>query len=244
MGAKAQILLVIKSCFISCILFFPLSGKAENLVDAARYNAFWLWAAVRPQPVLNQAKMLYLHQGEIAGNSHHVRFLRQGIPVSRINAPAMWVSVRVTTLEIPDRLLQSVLQLCDTWKQQGNYVVGIQIDFDAGSYQLQRYGAFLHRVRHHLGAEYQLSVTGLLDWAKTGSVDQLNRLPVDEVVIQTYQGRTTVKNYHAYLPALLKLTIPFRIGLVQQGEWDPTWQITLSGSKYYRGEVIFLVNKK
>jgi hypothetical protein len=31
-------------------------------------------------------------------------------------------------------------------------------------------------------------VTGLLDWAKTGDVATLNALPVDELVVQSYQG--------------------------------------------------------
>ena len=45
----------------------------------------------------------------------------------------------------------------------------------------------------------------------------LNALAVDELVIQSYQGRHTVDNYQAYLPALTRLRIPFKLGLVQGG---------------------------
>ena len=35
-------------------------------VDAANYRQFWLWGAVKPQPVLRQAQRLYLLQGHIS----------------------------------------------------------------------------------------------------------------------------------------------------------------------------------
>lgn len=93
-------------------------------------------------------------------------------------------------------------------------------------------------------ADTQLSVTGLLDWAETGDVGTLNRLGgvIDELVVQTYQGRSTVTRYAEYLPALMKLQIPFRLGLVQYGQWDELWQRRLAASAYYRGNVVFLVN--
>ncbi|VTP64713.1 Protein of uncharacterised function (DUF3142) [Leclercia adecarboxylata] len=62
---------------------------------------------------------------------------------------------------------------------------------------------------------FALGVTGLLDWAKTGDVATLNTLAVDELVIQSYQGRHTVDNYQAYLPALARLRIPFKLGWVE-----------------------------
>jgi len=43
-------------------------------------------------------------------------------------------------------------------------------------------------------------------------------------------------------PALLKLTLPFKIGLVQQGAWNTQWQQRLAASPFYRGEVVFLLN--
>jgi hypothetical protein len=60
------------------------------------------------------------------------------------------------------------------------------------------------------------------------------------VVIQTYQGRKTITNYNAYLPALKRLTLPFKIGLVQNGEWQaPEY---LEASPWFRGYVVFLRN--
>lgn len=61
-------------------------------------------------------------------------------------------------------------------------------------------------------------------------------------VVQTYQGRQTVPRYRDYLPALLALRIPFRIGIIQHGDWAADWQQRLAASVYYRGNVMFLVN--
>jgi hypothetical protein len=44
---------------------------------------------------------------------------------------------------------------------------------------------------------------------------------VDEVVLQTYQGHHTIPGYGAYMAGLGRLKLPFKIGLVQDGEWSP-----------------------
>ena len=72
---------------------------------------------------------------------------------------------------------------------------------------------------------------------------ELNRLPVDELVIQTYQGTRTVPRYQAYLPAMAHLTIPFQGRGWWDGEWDPAWQTTLAASPTTPGEVVFLLNR-
>lgn len=226
------------------LLLLCCAATAQAAVDAADYRVFWLWAAVRPQPVLHQASELYLHQGEIRLVGGKPYLARQGPPVGKLNAPALWLSVRVMNPELPDDLLASLLRLRQRWTDAGNRVAGIQIDFDAASRRLDSYGDFLRQVRQKLPPDCRLSVTGLLDWAKTGDIAQLNQLPVDEIVIQTYQGRHTVPGYQAYLPPLLNLRVPFRIGLVQHGEWDAAWQQRLARSPYYRGEVVFLLNPR
>lgn len=247
MGTATQVLLVRRLCLLLIVL--PLlvmaatAGRAANQpVNAHDYRAFWLWSGVWPQPALQQAELLYLHQGEVVTGRQGTHFLKLGLPLSKLQAPALWITVRVATLDIPDEIIAEIVRSPARWAAAGNRVVGLQIDFDAGTYQLDKYALFLHQLRNKLPAEFALGVTGLLDWAKTGNVEQLNALPVDELVIQTYQGKTTVTQYEHYLPALLKLRVPFKIGLVQQGEWNPGWQQRLAASTYYRGEVVFLLN--
>lgn len=243
MGKQAQILLVTRIIFTACLLGSGAAARAES-VNAAQYQDFWLWAAVKPQPALHHAQTLYLHQGEIARRQGRVVFLRQGIPASKLRVPHLWLSYRLTTLSLSDEHLRRILKLQESWRRHGNRVKGIQLDFDAESRQLADYAAFLRQLRARLPDDCRLSITGLLDWSKTGDVAELNRLrgSIDELVIQTYQGRATVTHYADYLPALKKLTIPFRLGLVQHGKWDSVWQQRLAASPYYRGEVVFLVN--
>lgn len=243
MGRAAQILLVARRFIIASLLLTSVNAGATT-VNAARYNAFWLWAAVQPQPVLYQADTLYLHQGEIALRRGDVVFLRQGLPASRLTVKHLWLSFRVTTLDFGEPQLARILNIAQRWRALGNRVEGIQIDFDAASHHLSGYVAFLQQLRQRLPPDYRLSVTGLLDWAKTGEIAQINRLNdiVDELVVQTYQGRSTVNRYTEYLPALLTLRVPFRLGLVQHGRWDERWQHRLSASPFYRGAVVFLLN--
>lgn len=191
---------------------------------------------------MRAARTVYLHQGEVVTRQGLVRFERLGLPVSRLTFPQIWITVRFTTLEIPDEMLARIIRLMQRWRLAGNHVVGLQIDFDAATRRLEHYGQFLQRVRKMMPAEYALGVTGLLDWAKTGNVATLNALPIDELVVQSYQGRHTVPNYADYLPALTALRIPFRLGVVQHGQWRQQDEQRLLASPWYRGGVVFMLN--
>ena len=107
-------------------------------------------------------------------------------------------------------------------------MAGIQIDFDAATRQLDRYGNAPATTAARPASRVQAQRDGAARLGENGDVAELNRLPVDELVIQTYQGTRTVPGYQAYLPAMAHLTIPFKVGLVQDGEWDPAWQTTLA----------------
>lgn len=234
MGAKTQILLVIAL----------LAGQAQaaDVVTAREHPAFWLWSGVKPGDELQQAQTVYLHQGEVLTRSQEVVFQRLGIPVSRLTFPSIWITVRFTTLDVPEAIPARIVRLMQRWQKSGNNVVGLQVDFDAATHQLADYARFLRSLRQQLPPEFALGVTGLLDWAKTGDVATLNALPVDELVVQSYQGRSTVANYQDYLPALTRLRIPFRLGLVQHGNRDLQAEAQLQASPWYRGTVVFMLN--
>lgn len=235
MGAAAQILLV------TALLGLTASAAQAAPVRAEAHRAFWLWSGVPATPEMRQAGVVYLHQGEVDLQRGKPVFTRMGLPVSRLTFPRIWLTVRLTTLDLPEAIPARIIGLMARWRQAGNDVVGLQIDFDAATRRLDDYAAFLIRLREQLPAEYQLGVTGLLDWASTGDIATLNRLPVDELVVQTYQGRHSVADYARYLPALQKLQIPFRVGVVQHGEWDPRYERALSASRWYRGTVVFML---
>ena len=222
----------------------PATEKSIR-VDAASYRQFWLWGAVKPQPVLRQAQRLYLLQGHISQQGEAVRLQPQGLPPSPLKVPELWLSYRVATLEWQPGVVRDLLRQRAAWQAKGNRVIGIQIDFDAATPKLASYADFLRGLRQQLPADCQLGITGLLDWGANGDVTTLNGLSgvVDELVVQTYRGRTTVDHYEQYLPALQRLTLPFKLGLVQDGEWQLRWQQTFAAQPNYRGEVVFLLNR-
>jgi len=231
-------------CLVSC---YPREAEAGT-AKADDYSSFWIWGGVKPQPVLGKAEQLYILQGAVVELGLHdeleVCVVSQGMPVARIKKGQVWLVYRVETLRwTPDIVHQLIFRLKE-WQRSGNPIVGLQIDFDAGSLYLNEYATFLRQLRSELPAEYRLSISGLLDWSSTGDVTAINGLTdvIDEIVIQTYQGRKTIANYQAYLPALKRLRVPFRIGVVQEGEWQAPDD--LERNPMFRGYVMFLLNQR
>jgi hypothetical protein len=210
-------------------------------VDARHYDSFWLWAGVQPQAMLARARRLYLLQGEV-GVREPVRLTAQRAAVPHLRGPEIWMVVRVETLAWPPRVYRQILIQLSRWRAAGNRVVGIQIDFDARTRHLEDYARFLADFRRRLPRDSRLSITGLLDWSANGDPKGLDALAgtVDEVVLQIYQGRHTIPGYERYLARLGRMRIPFRIGLIQGGAWQPPAGLTKN--PMFRGYVVFLRN--
>lgn len=223
-----------------------LASPAFGAVDARDYDAFWLWSGVEPQPVIKQAKTLYILQGQINATrrapQRGVQLIAQGMSVPRITQGHVWVVYRAHTLRWPERVYTQVLGQVQRWRDAGNPVVGIQIDFDARTQYLHEYADFLRDLRQRLPADLRLSITGLMDWSSNADPAAIAQLKgvVDEVVVQTYQGRHSIPDYAAYLPRMNRLGVPFKIGLIQGGEWqEPGY---LGANEWFRGYVVFLQN--
>jgi len=229
---------------LALALLLALAGcrpADSGRVDAARYDSFWLWAGVASQPVLATARTLYLLEGEIrVPEPDRFVALRPGVP--RLPGKKLWLVVRTDTLAWPDAALDGLTYRLDRWAAAGNRVEGLQIDFDARTRGVGDYAAFLAAVRRKLPPRYNLSITGLMDWSANGDPGALAALGgvVDEVVIQTYRGRSTIPGYEAYFAKMRGFKLPFKVGLVQDGAWrEPA---NLAAEPYFRGYVVFLVN--
>ena len=210
-------------------------------MDASRYDAFWLWAGVKPQPALARARRIYLLQGAVVGGDVP-RMIAQRPAVPRVRHAELWMVLRVETLAWTPQVDAQLLAALDRWQRAGNRIAGIQIDFDARTRHLSRYAAFLKSLRAKLPPRYRLSITGLLDWSANGDPEGLAQLAgvVDEVVVQIYQGRHVIPGYQGYVAKLGRLPIPFRIGLLQGGEWTPP--PALAANPRFQGYVVFLLN--
>ena len=217
------------------------SCREPGRIDARDYDAFWLWGGVAPQPVLEHARLLYLLDGEIR-DGDPVRYVSlRATP--RLEGKKVWLVVRTDTLRWPDSAYGILFSRLEQWRANGNDLQGLQVDFDARTKHLDDYGRFLADLRQRLPRTYRLSVTGLLDWSAHGDPRALRTLrgAIDEVVVQTYQGRDTIPGYDAYFDRMKDFNLPFRVGLVQGGRWiEPE---SLRRSPIFRGYVVFLVNE-
>lgn len=212
-------------------------------MNAAEYDAFWLWAGVTPQPALKHARTIYILQGEIReARKPRLVALRPGTP--DVRHAELWIVYRTETLDWGDDIVPQIRADLARWRAAGNKVAGVQIDFDAATKGLSGYIRFLKKLRAQLPRDARLGITGLLDWSSQGDSADLNALAgvIDEVVLQSYQGRHTVPGYQAYLASLSRLNMPYKIGLVQHGEWNAP--PGLISDPDFKGYVVFLLNTK
>ena len=227
-----------------CFLLSLLAGSAKaEIVKAENYRAFWLWAGVEPQPALSKAEEIYLLAGEIKGNKTP-RIFSQRSATPNLTGPKVWLVYRAQTIAWNDAIIDEILRHIKTWQSAGNKIQGLQIDFDAGTQHLEHYASFLAMVRAKLPLQYHLGITGLLDWSANGNPKGLHALAgvVDEVVLQIYQTRHVIPGYQAYVAKLGGLNVPFKIGLLQSGDWVAPDQ--LRENPMFRGYVVFLINAK
>lgn len=228
------------------VLFLSLSISTSSFadrVDVKNYQQFWIWGDIRSGNHLKNAKQVYILQGEIrptTGQQKH-EFQPQGIGVQKLPAPQIWLVIRAYHLDWKQDNLKVILQRIQQWQHAGNRVHGIQIDFDSRTKNLYQYGLFLQDLRKKLPKQYRLSITGLLDWTNLQDAKTLAlfRNNIDELVIQTYQGSSTIPNANSYLSKIGPLKLPYKIGLVQDGQWNPS--VKFEQDKNFKGYVIFLL---
>lgn len=232
---------MVRALMLAVLLASGAPPAGAGVVDAARHDAFWLWAGVRPQPVLARAQRIYLLHGAVVG-TNPARLVAQRPATPHVRHAAVWLVLRVETLDWTPRIHAQLLDAVARWRAAGNRLEGVQIDFDARTRHLDRYAAFLKDLRARLPARTRLGITGLLDWSANGDPEGLDALAgvVDEVVLQIYQGRRVIPGYAGYLRNIGRLKVPFRIGLLQGGEWTPP--AGLEAIPHFRGYVVFLLN--
>ena len=225
-----------------CLASASCNKDSATRVDPADYDAFFLWAGVRSPAVLKRARTIYLLAGEVRADSNaRVVPLRPQVP--RVDHARLWLTVRVERIDWEEGVYRALLRQLAQWEAAGNRVEGLQIDFDARTRGLSDYAAFLADLRQRLPARYRLSVTGLLDWSANGDPAALAQLAgtVDEVVVQTYQGRTTIPGYERYMAGLQRLPLDYRVALVEGGDWRAP--PGLAGDPEFKGYVVFLLPK-
>lgn len=217
------------------------SKRGHARVDPREYRAFFLWPGSSPPDWLRTASEVYVLAGEVSHRPASRFVPLRAIP--HVSGPRLWLTVRVERLDWQEAIYRDVFRTLALWERAGNGIEGLQIDFDAATRGLAGYAAFLADVRQRLPKRWKLSVTGLMDWSAGGQPEALRDVSrsIDEIVIQTYQGRRTIPGYEAYLDSLHRLGMPYRIGLVEGGEWRAPEGLERDTS--FRGYVVFLLDR-
>ncbi len=227
-------------CLWACT---PNQSASSSTVDASQYDSFWIWGNISSAPYLSKAREIYILQGEVRlnKNAHQSALIPQGVAVLKVPHQQVWLVYRNHLLNWRPEEIQLIAQRIQQWEQAGNRIQGIQIDFDSPTKDLKSYALFLAKLRAALPPKYRLSITGLLDWANIQDQQTLHLLQenIDELVIQSYQGSTTIQNYQSYLKKVSKLQLPYKIGIVQRGEWNPG--LNFSADPNFKGYVVFLL---
>ena len=132
------------------------STTNKTIVDASEYSSFWIWGNISSTTYLQQAKELYILQGEINWNRAQKRsyFSPQGISILKKTNQNIWLVVRSHHLNWSTENIQQIIQRLQQWESQDNQIQGLQIYFDVRTQNIQQYAEFLAKFRQHLPKHY------------------------------------------------------------------------------------------
>ena len=240
MGKRNTLLLLTICVYIFC--GFNLSSKVGDQIKSPDY---WVWAGVDLRLISEvvHSTSLYLHQGHFDVSKGKVRFRKLGLFPHPLENSIYLVYRIKGGLPESNQILEVFQRHVLSWERQGVIVKGIQLDFDSPTSKLLEYGNFLENLRGQIPSQYQLSITGLGDWALNGDSASLKKMSqsVDEIVFQLYQGRSHFSNIDGYVTALSRLKIPFKIGLLYNQEGEDIEE-KLKNIPSYTGSIIFVQN--
>lgn len=204
---------------------------------------FWLWPGAK-LPHTSGIDRLYLLQGFFAARNHPTRFIDQGHNATPLkNIKELMLVYRLDALQPAANIVAQFHKDAQGWMQNGNNIIGIQLDFDSATGNIKEYNLFLQEIRQALAAKFQLSITGLMDWINV----PFALTTANEVVLQTYQGKHSVAQLERYLTHLQRIqhTMPidFKLGIVQGATLPLEITDSLNSNPRYRGQVIFLLQR-
>ena len=185
--------------------YFFLAGCGHPLVSQTLrepWNAgFWFWQGSSSE-VLTRASLdvLYVHVGSIQkdrpfqvrkSESNQPWHAYAQIPEQMPTARQYWIVFRFEQEGVPDSeatlpLANAIARLQSDAARRHLTLAGVQLDIDSPTSKLRDYASFLHELRKKLPPGFQISITSLLDWFRTGTAIEDVVKEVDEFVPQFY----------------------------------------------------------
>ncbi len=242
MGEGTDLLLVGRASPRSppCCLRVAGRHRSERLLRRD-YDSFFLWAGVKPPAALGQAKSVYILAGEVRAGR---QFALRAAAARRRRARAMPRSGWCCGSSGSTGSRRSPGNCSANWRagrRREPMCAGcrsISIPRRSTSIAMR---SSSRRLKRELPKGTRLSVTGLMDWSANGDPAALAKLGavVDEVVVQTYQGRS----HHPRLPALPRLALrscacPTRLRWSMAGNGRAAG---LAADPHFKGYVVFLL---
>ncbi|GAA4647471.1 DUF3142 domain-containing protein [Pontixanthobacter gangjinensis] len=218
------------------------ANQQAGTINAADYSAFYLWTGVPAPAAMDDAQAVYLLWGELRiDDPSRIVPLRRAAPTAIVDEK--WLVVRAERLDWQEAAYTQLTREADRWNRHGG-LTGVQVDFDSSTDELGDYAKFLRDIRLRLPEGLKLSATGLMDWPANAPRQELDAMrdALDEIVIQTYRETVTIQDYRRYLAATERLDMPYKVALVEGGEWEAPAQ--LASDPDFRGFIVFLLGEK
>lgn len=230
---------------LAAMLAIPLLLRSDiaspPLTAREHSTSYWLWAGINPDLAPADAELFVL-QGHFETDTLVTTFDRQGIYPHPLECSKLFLVYRLEGgLPPVDTLLSIFLMQVRQWERHPVQVDGIQLDFDSPTSRLNLYATYLAQLRKLLPSHFQLSITGLGDWAMSGESQAMRDISasVDDIVFQLYQGRQPLPDINEYLTRLKSYPHDFRIGLLF-GHEDPTRMNLVQSNRNYHGIIYFI----
>lgn len=200
--------------------------NAQRLPPTQWKTGYWFWHNYEskvPIAADTQVDSLYVHV-PFPGYD-----LRHSWPLFLPRAHEYWVAYRIDERRAPeDRQVSWILESFGSIKRittdEGQTLVGLQLDYDCPTDSLKNYAGLLKKLRRSLPTETRISITALLDWFRPGTDISSVLAEVNEYVPQFYDvappsyRQVGLKiDSNKWSPVFNSYRIPYRIGIATFG---------------------------
>ncbi|MBL4692049.1 MAG: DUF3142 domain-containing protein, partial [Magnetovibrio sp.] len=201
------------------LIFTPPSAWAATV----KAQGYWVWAggALNDQ---SPQDTLYILQGHFRPDQGRMAYFYEGPPPRALagRTAAVILTYRLSQLVPPSQIMRRYVQHKRAWARRGVQVSGLQIDFDSPTGRLDEYAKWLAKLRHVIGADGGLSITGLGDWLVSAPRTALKRLEqnINFIAFMIYHKGKPLKPLAPYIKRLQNLSLPYRLGLLDTQKYD------------------------
>jgi len=103
-----------------CFALLIISNPKAQIVEANKYDRYWLWAGIKSQSILTNAKTIYILDAQIEEKNNGPRLVSQRSATPRTKNVDIWIVYRVETLDWQPQIYNQINSHISKWKNAGN----------------------------------------------------------------------------------------------------------------------------